>query len=226
MLCIISNQFSDYIVKHDSNSSVTVTVTVTVAGHKKLHQIISSFYMISILLKIVLNIVERHRLFHMPVDEFEWFFLYEDEIELYSTANFQTAQCCIEMRWNWTYEFECSRFEWKLTKLHARVHVLCMYVCMYVWTHILYVWMHVLCVCVCVCVCVYVCVVVVVCVCVCGLVRTYIRGQFCVFNHLTGDVRQVGTSPDVFTSPINFLSHFEYVWYIQCIFKTLSPYGR
>ena len=50
-----------------------------------------------------------------------------------------------------------------------------------------------------------------VCVCVCGLVRTYIRGQFCVFNHLTGDVRQVGTSPDVFTSPINFLSHFEHV---------------
>ena len=30
------------------------------------------------------------------------------------------------------------------------------------------------------------------CVCVGGLVRTYIRGQFCVFNHLTGDVRQVG----------------------------------
>ena len=30
------------------------------------------------------------------------------------------------------------------------------------------------------------------CVCVCGLVRTYIRGQFCVFNHLT-----VGTSGDV-----------------------------
>ena len=50
-----------------------------------------------------------------------------------------------------------------------------------------------------------------VCVCVCGLVRTYIRGQFCVFNHLTGDVRQVGTSPDVFPSPINFLSHFEHV---------------
>ena len=24
------------------------------------------------------------------------------------------------------------------------------------------------------------------CVCVCGLVRTYIRGHFCVFNHLTG----------------------------------------
>ena len=47
--------------------------------------------------------------------------------------------------------------------------------------------------------------------CVCGLVRTYIRGQFCVFNHLTGDVRQVGTSPDVFTSPINFLSHIEHV---------------
>ena len=65
-----------------------------------------------------------------------------------------------------------------------------------------------------------------VCVCVCGLVRTYIRGQFCVFNHLTGDVRQVGTSPDVFTSPINFLSHFEHVWYIQCIFLKLSPYGR
>ena len=59
----------------------------------------------------------------------------------------------------------------------------------------------------CVCVCMHVCV----CVCVCGLVRTYIRGQFCVFNHLTGDVRQVGTSPDVFTSPINFLSHFEHV---------------
>ena len=37
---------------------------------------------------------------------------------------------------------------------------------------------------VCLCVCVFVCV----CVCVCGLVRTYIRGQFCVFNHLTGDV--------------------------------------
>ena len=48
----------------------------------------------------------------------------------------------------------------------------------------------------------------VVCVCVC----------VCVFNHLTGDVRQVGTSPVVFTSPINFLSHFEHVWYIQCIF--------
>ena len=43
-----------------------------------------------------------------------------------------------------------------------------------------------------------------VCVCVCGLVRTYIRGQFCVFNHLTGDVRQVGTSPDHITMPINF----------------------
>ena len=66
-------------------------------------------------------------------------------------------------------------------------------------------------VCVCVCVCVYVCVSVCVCLCVCGLVRTYIRGQFCVFNHLTGDVRQVGTSTDVFTSPINFLSHFEHV---------------
>ena len=39
---------------------------------------------------------------------------------------------------------------------------------------------------VCACVCV--------CVCVCGLVRTYIRGQFLVFNHLTGDVCQVGTS--------------------------------
>ena len=51
-------------------------------------------------------------------------------------------------------------------------------------------------------------------VCVCGLVRTYIRGQFCVFNHLTGDVRQVGTSP----VHITMQSTFGHVWYIQCIF--------
>ena len=51
---------------------------------------------------------------------------------------------------------------------------------------------------VCVCVCARVCV----CVCVCVCVRTHVtadsRGQFCVFNPLTGDIRIVGTSPVVF----------------------------
>ena len=54
-----------------------------------------------------------------------------------------------------------------------------------------------------------------VCVCVCGTCKDLHPGTIsrCVFIrcHLTGDVRQVGTSPDVFTSPINFLSHFEHV---------------
>ena len=48
-------------------------------------------------------------------------------------------------------------------------------------------------------------------VCVCAHVTADFRGQFCVFNPLTGDIRKVGTSPVVFTIPINFLSHFGHV---------------
>ena len=82
-----------------------------------------------------------------------------------------------------------------------------------------------MCVCVCVCVCprgMWVCVVwcvcegcvcvgVCVCVCVCAHVTADFRGQFSVFNPPTGDIRKVGTSPVVKTTPINFLSHFGHV---------------
>ena len=55
---------------------------------------------------------------------------------------------------------------------------------------------------------VHVCMCVCVCVCVHAHVTAVFRGQFCVFNPPTGDIRKVGTSPVVITMPINFLSHF------------------
>ena len=37
-----------------------------------------------------------------------------------------------------------------------------------------------------------------VCVCACAHVTADIRGQFCLFNPLTGDIRKVGTFPRLF----------------------------
>ena len=57
-------------------------------------------------------------------------------------------------------------------------------------------------------VCLFVCLCVCVCVCVCVCMRAHVtadfRGQFCVFNPLTGDIRKVGTSPVVFTIPTSY----------------------
>ena len=79
------------------------------------------------------------------------------------------------------------------------------------------------CVCVCVCVCLLrLCVVSCVCVCVCVSVwacKDLHRGQFCVFNHLTGDVRQGGR-------PRMFLQVHSTSYHILNMFDIFNAYFK
>ena len=73
------HQFGDFYVNNNSNSSVTVAEHMAESAIR---------LFVFIFVKVLLKIVEQHRLLSMPGDKFEWtsfkLVAYNDEIKLYN----------------------------------------------------------------------------------------------------------------------------------------------